>query len=203
MRLIGSFIVGCCVLAMLSGCTTDFPYPSEPITPSGSQTLSPSSAEACTNPDLATTPVSEMTWNFTEIRRRDPDQASSGSLGDLILDEPAPEILEWDSTSDWATSNIGINDQVAALVGASQGASRANVDSIIENDTAKSVTDVAYVVQATQRFSVNLTCNDGRRANGTWTGPVRTETGVLTCGLAIPNTDDTNKRAIEAQSTYC
>jgi len=92
---------------------------------------------------------------------------------------------------------------VTHAVGAAAQATPADVDGIIANDPGVTVTDIAYLEQAVQPFSVDLSCDDGRQAHGIWTGPVRNNYGILTCGLSIPDSNDDNQRAILIQATYC
>jgi len=146
-----------------------------------------------------------MTWVFPEVRRRDPVAAQSGSLGDLLVDSPVRGDMIWDSDSQWAADIASIDDKIALSVVMNDVTSSASVNSIIANDPNMTVTDVAYVGQGIRQFSVALTCNDSRQAHGSWSGPVLTETGILTCGVPIHLADavESNKSATEVQSMYC
>jgi len=128
--------------------------------------------------------------------------AKAGTLGDLLVDTPLPNMMTWDKGDEWASSVVGVDDTTMMNVGSSRGIGRSEVDSNIANDPEMDVTDVAYVAQGVQWYSVNVTCDDGRHGHAFWSGPVLSEAGIVTCGLQISDVSYFTL-AIKVQSLYC
>ena len=170
-------VVAACVSLLSAGCVDATVTPISPP---------PTTVRVCATSNISAIPVTDKVWQFVAVRRRDAP-AKAGSLGILLVDDPQTETMVWQPGSAWAASVDAIDTDIAGAVGAGAESNLDNVNYTMSNNPELNVTDVVYLAQAIQQFTISFTCNYGDGlALGTWTGPVGTETGILTCGLDAP-----------------